>query len=488
MRGSRICRCSLPTLSVVLCGLLSSPLSSFPQEAQRPNVLFISIDDLRNDLGVFGVDHAHTPHLDAFAAGARAFRRHYTQVPSCGPSRFALLSGMRPSRRDHLPNDAIARTHEDWGDRSLPAWFHEHGYRTFALGKVSHFPGGLMGQGWADESREELPGAWDRSWVPEDSPWETPQDMMHGYADGVPRDRGESPPWEAHEGPDTAYPDGWVANEAMAFLGELAEKDQPWFFAVGFFKPHLPFAAPLRWFEFHDPDAIPEPPHNARRHPPPSSWHGSGEMMGNYGHGGRDPREDADYAKDLRHAYAAAASYVDDQVGRVLKTFNELGLAKNTVVVVWSDHGFHLGEHAIWGKHALYEESLKAPLMIYHPGIERPGEISEAIVETIDLYPTLTDLSGLPRPEGLDGRSLIPHLEDPGSGSIKPAIGYRGGGQRTIRVDDWRLILHPADETMDGVELFDFRTKPHGERVEPDEHEEIVKQLVRKLSAFPVPD
>ncbi len=469
---------------IVLAGVAAYPFSA---EA-RPNILFLSIDDLNNDLGTLGVDYVKTPHLDAFAETGRLFSHHYVAVPSCGPSRAALLRGKRPTEQAHLPNTAMLRTHEDWGNQSLPAWFRKHGYTTLALGKVTHYPGGMAGEGWAAEP-EELPGAWDRTWVPEGSPWATPEDMMHGYANGVPRDRGNSfesgsPAWEAFDGPDNAYPDGWVAEEAIEVLEELAGSEQSWFFAVGFFKPHLPFAAPKKYYEMNDPDLIPEP-HDTDRHAAPSSWHPSNELSVNYGGHPDHPNDDPAYARQLRHAYAAATSYVDAQVGRVLEKVEQLGLDDNTIVVVWSDHGFALGHHGIWGKHSLYDIALKAPLMIRYPGIEQPGEIADAVIETVDLYPTLTDLAGVPTPEALHGVSLRPCLKDPKTPSVKPAFAFFRNGQTSVRNDDWRLIMHRDDEQILGYELFDFRDDPHGQRRDPDDHPSVVEDLSKHFDTLP---
>lgn len=446
-----------------------------------PNILFISIDDLRNELGAYGTDYIKTPNLDAFAEKSRIFTRHYVQVPTCGSSRAALLRGKRADRPEFIPNTAIANTHEEWGDRSLPGLFRSNGYQTLSLGKITHYPGGLTGEGWA-EGPEELPGVWDRIWVPE-SPWETPQDMMHGYANGQPRERGESPTWEAHGGPDTSYPDGWVAEDAINVLGELSESDSPWFFAVGFFKPHLPFAAPRSYFDLYNPDSIPVP-EDTVRHPSPSSWHGSGEMMGNYGQHPGHPNSDKTYAKQLRHGYAAATSYVDAQVGKVLDAFRELGMDENTIVVIWGDHGFALGKQGIWGKHSLYEVALKAPLMIRYPGMKEPGKISDAIVETVDIFPTLAEMAGLQAPGDLDGKSLYPHLEDPATSSLKEAVGHWRNGQTTIRNEDWRLIIHKQEDEIEGFELFDFRENPVGERKDPDDFPEVVEQLSRLLENY----
>jgi iduronate 2-sulfatase len=258
--------------------------------ADRPNVLFLAIDDLRNDLGALGVTHAKTPQLDAFAKTARVFSHHYVQVPTCGASRCALLRGRYPSVPAHLGNNGIRDTHADWAAQSLPALFRQHGYRTLALGKITHYPGGLTGKDWTT-GPEELPGVWERAWIP-DGPWKTPLAIMHGYANGAARQPGKSPPWEAHDGPDEAYPDAWVAAEAITTLKELAAQNQPWFFGVGFFKPHLPFTAPKKWHEFHAagiPDLKPEA---AAKPAWPSGWHGSGEFRGNYAHAGRDPDTD----------------------------------------------------------------------------------------------------------------------------------------------------------------------------------------------------
>lgn len=448
--------------------------------ADRPNVLFLAIDDLRNDVGALGSPHARTPQLDAFAATARVFTHHYVQVPTCGASRLALLRGMRPSDPGHTSNNGIRDTSRDWAARSLPAVFRNAGYRTLALGKIGHYPGGLAGGNW-NAPPEELPGVWDRHWIPE-GPWPHAEAMMHGYAGGIARVRGESPPIEAFDGPDTSYPDALVARDAIATLTELTSSttpgDDPWFFAVGFFKPHLPFAAPKAWHDLHA-DGVPDLPKAAATKPAwPSGWHSSGEFRRNYGHGGRDPDDDPEYARLLRRAYAASVSYTDAQVGRVLRALEESDAAENTIVVVWSDHGFLLGEHAIWGKHCLYEHALRSPLIIRSPGLAAPGEKSAAIVETVDLFPTLADLCGLESPSGLDGHSLRPQLEDPAASSSKPALAFWTAGQRGIRDQRWRLI---TDGKSERVELFDYETDPLETRNHAADHPQIVAKLLRAL-------
>lgn len=455
--------------------------------AQKTNVLFIAIDDLRDDLGSLGVDYARTPNLDSFAATARVFDHHYAQVPTCGASRCALLRGKYPDSPQQIGNNATRDTQSSWNQKSLPAIFRQNGYRTLALGKISHYPGNLTGKNWAD-GPEELSGAWDRAWIP-DCPWKTPLAIMHGYANGVARVPGKSPAWQSFDGPDEAFPDAWIAKEAVATLQQLAKKNEPWFFAVGFFKPHLPFAAPKKYFDLHK-NRVPDLKADAAEKPSwPSSWHNSGEFRGNYGHNGRDPATDPAYARQIREAYAASISYMDAQVGRVLKALHDSGLEKNTIVVIWGDHGFLLGEHAIWGKHCVFENALRSPLMIRYPALPQPGKVSSAIVETVDIFPTLADLCRLPAPEKLDGRTLRPYLLDPALPTKKPALGFWVNGQRTIRNDRWRLVQHPGkgNDAASTVELFDYLNDPNEVRNHAAEEPEIARELLAHLEKAPKP-
>lgn len=476
--------CIIALFALIAVGSGADVQAAAAERSRRPNVLFIAIDDLRNELGALGAAHARTPALDSFAATARVFTHHYVQVPTCGASRCALLRGRYPTEAAHLGNGGIATTHERWGDANMPAWFKRHGYRTFALGKITHHPGGRTGRLWAD-GPEELPGAWDRVWIP-DTPWREPERIMHGYAQGAARVPGKSLPWEAFDGPDKAYPDAWIAEEAVATLTSLQGGSEPWFFAVGFFKPHLPFAAPKRWFDLHDPDKIPPlSPEAAAKPSWPSTWHASGEFRNNYGHAGRDVATDPAYVRLLRQAYAANVSYVDAQVGRLLAALDRVDPRRETIVVVWGDHGFLLGEHAIWGKHCLYENALRSPLLIRAPGVREPGAKTAATVETVDVFPTLADLCGLPLPATLDGATLRPFLERPGAAARKPARGFWTNGQRAVRNERWRLIAAPGSDGATQSELFDYESDPGETRNHAAAHPEIVRALQAEIGRGP---
>jgi len=466
---------------------LVSSGNAVARDADKPNIVFIAIDDLRCDIGAFGVEYAKTPHLDAFSRTARVFTRHYVQVPTCGASRCALLRGRYPTVVSQINNGGILQTHPDWGKNSLPAVLRASGYKTLAIGKVSHYPGGRTGKGWS-EGPEELPGAWDRAWVPE-TPWKTPEAMMHGYANGARRQPGKSPAWEAHDGPDEAYPDAWIASEAIGTLQDLAEEKGPWFLGVGFFKPHLPFAAPKRWHDMHAINIPALDPSIAKKPEWRSGWHKSGEFRTNYGHeSGRDPENAPEYARLMRQSYAACVSYMDAQVCRVLDELQRLSLDQNTIVVVWSDHGFLLGEHAIWGKHCLYERALQSPLMIRYPGLSSPGVPCHGIVETVDLFPTLMELCQLSSPANLDGMSLMPQLGDPSKPTSKPAYGFWTGGLRTIRTDRWRLIAGAEQgDNERQVELFDYETDPDETTNQNNQHPEVVAELLKMLERVPHP-
>ncbi|MDX1681217.1 MAG: sulfatase [Akkermansiaceae bacterium] len=445
-------------------------LSTFSQ-AEKPNILLICVDDLRPELNCYGVDYIQSPHIDSLAKSGRMFTRHYVQAPTCGASRFTLLTGSYGGS----DNGALFhRAKKSPPITSMPRHFREQGYTTVSVGKVSHHPGGRGGKDWNDESQPELPGAWDRHLMPSGK-WQHPRGAMHGLAHGEIRENAKDMAvYQAEEGPDDIYPDGLITDEALNQLDLLAKEDKPFFLAVGIIRPHLPFGAPAKYLEPYEGLELPPIPHPEKPEGL-STWHGSGEFR-KYKQFGKDIYTDADHQEEVRRHYAACVTYADAQVGRVLEKVDSLGLRDNTIIVLWGDHGWHLGEHAIWGKHSLYEESLRSPLIFSHPSMPKPGEATDAIVESCDIFPTLCELTDGEVPENLDGKSVQPILENPETDGDY-AISYHNK-QVTVRTDQYRLIWHQGGRKgKDGVELYDH-SQPHAEtRNLAQERPEVVEEL-----------
>lgn len=454
--------------------------------AQRPrNVLFICVDDLRPQLPCYGQDFMVTPHLDQLAARGLVFDNHFVQVPTCGASRCSLLTGARPQTMQALTNSAFdALPREDSGQaNSLPDFFRRNGYTTVSVGKVSHNPdgrrrpkpsskvdaaGNMVYEG-PDDSEAELPFAWDRVYAPTGE-WGDPWSAFFAYAGGKTRSYSEekTPAWEAAEAPDTGYPDGLIAEVAIRELNLL--KDEPFFLAVGFYKPHLPFCAPKRYWDLYDRDAIPLPEHPdpPRNVDPALSLHRNGELVNNYA-ALNDPGEATEAeTRLLRHGYFACVSYIDALIGNLLGELDRLGLRENTAVVVWGDHGFHLGDLYVWGKHTTFDFSLRSALLMALPGIAPEGRHVSGLVESVDLYPTLAEYCGLTSPPGLDGVSHLAALKGGAAAERTGAYGYWRRGSHlaiTLRTPGHRIVeWSNASGRVLQVELYDHKNDP-GETV-----------------------
>ncbi len=433
--------------TLTLCGsvLLYACVALEPPTKADPgprNVLLICIDDLRPELGCYGEEHVRSPRIDAFATGAVRFDRHYAAFPTCGASRFAFLTGRRPSAPQHYGNGAFKTLQNEGeaGPLPMPNAFRAAGYRTICLGKLSHSHNGLNGKG-----EQELPGAWDAT--PTDpGPWREARHLLHGYANGRARQAGKSSISEAADVPDEGYPDARLASQAIEQLRELADSEEPFFLGVGFFKPHLPFAAPKRYWDLYDPLALPlaadgEKPQDMPR---VNGWAQSGEVTGNYAGAGYDDKVWSEAERrHLRHGYLACVSYVDEQVGRVLAELSELGLDDDTIVVLWGDHGWHLGDQGLFGKHTTFEAALRSTLLVRAPGMASGGTGTSALVESIDIYPTLAELCGVSFPAELSGRSFTALLTNPAGEHRSQALSYwrRGGWHaESVRTDTRRTV------------------------------------------------
>jgi iduronate 2-sulfatase len=462
---------TFPPMLKTVTALLAAPLLAVSAANPRPNVLFIAVDDLRPQILSFGRDGMVTPHLDALARSGVAFERAYCMVPTCGASRASLFSGIRPARNRFV--SFTARVDEDApGIVPLHTHFKSHGYHTVSLGKILHF---------ADDNQD---GWSEKPWRPKAETYAL-ADSKGGGRKRKGRTRGA--PYENADVADDFYSDGQIANEAVRRLEGLARKEQPFFLAVGFLKPHLPFVAPRKYWNLYPADKITLPDnYYPPKYAPEIAIHNSGELRAYAGVPAKGPVPD-EMALNLIRGYRACVSYVDAQIGRVLASLKELGLDRNTLVVLWADHGWNLGEHTLWCKHCCFETSMNAPLLFRAPTLPdfQPGRTTPALAEFIDIYPTLCELAGLARPSHLQGASLVPVLSGRKDSVKDAAIGRFQEGD-TIRTDRYRLTLYSDKQgRITDRMLYDHREDPHENLnlAGQPEHRETVERLTRQLRA-----
>lgn len=457
-------------------------LAQAVRAADRPNILFIAVDDLRPEFGAYGASHVKSPHLDRLAKSGMTFERAYCQQAVCSPTRSSLLTGTRPDTTKVW--DLVTHFRAALPDVvTLPQHFKNHGYFVQGMGKIYH--GGF----------DDAP-----SWS---VPWQTPRAAAYGlpanlalnqrqYAvdpDGgaavknkkgtkqgrkkaatVPGSRG--PAFEGVDVPDDTFTDGKVADLAVATLRDIGKRKEPFFLAVGFVRPHLPFVAPKKYWDLYDPAKIPLAPNKYRPVGAPDYAVQPGGEMRAYDGIPADSIPD-DLARQLRHGYYAAISYMDAQVGKLLDELDRLDLRKNTIVILWGDHGWKLGEHDAWCKHTNTENDTNTALLLSVPGMKHVGAKTKSLVEFVDVYPTLADLAGLPLPTHLEGVSFKPLLDAPtrpwksaafsqyprpaGKSGIGPLMGY------AMRTERYRFVVWVGrndHSKVDAIELYDHQRDP----------------------------
>jgi uncharacterized sulfatase len=451
--------------AVALTVSLSSLHAAEPT-ASRPNVLFISVDDMNNDLGCYGHPVVKSPNIDRLAARGVRFDRAYCQYPLCSPSRTSLMTGLRPDTTQVY--DLKRHFREVRPDVvTLSQLFKNQGYFAARVGKIYHYgnPGQIGTPGLDD------PPSWDVAINPRGRD----KDEEKLLTNHTPkRGLGSSLSFLAAEGADDEQTDGKVAAEVIRLIEE--KKDKPFFIAAGFYRPHCPYIAPKQYFDLYPLSSVKigrHVPGERKRGPMPAfastqpwPWFGVSEEQ----------------ATEALRAYWATISFVDAQVGRLLDALDRLQLSDNTIVVFWSDHGYHTGEHGLWMKMSLFENSARVPLIIAAPG-RAAGKASPRTVELVDLYPTLADLAGLDPPDNLAGASLRPLLDDPSAKWDRPAYTQLRRGQFPgYSVRDKRYRYTEWDGGSRGVQLFDYETDPgelHNLADDP-QHAETVKRM-RKL-------
>lgn len=473
--------------------LVLAALTASASAAEKRNVLFIASDDMRPQLGCYGDSVVKSPHLDALAKRGMVFRQSYVQQALCSPSRISMLSGRHPSTTGIFEIGRTLRTTMP-DITTLPQHFKNHGYHTRSLGKVYHV-------GIDDDASWTIP-AW-HSKQPRYSA-ATQEAVAQYVADlkasgrelptkGAGSRMAAVPPFEAVDCDDDYLLDGDTAKNAIAQLREHAQNPQrPFFLAVGFANPHVPWIAPKKYFDLYDPATLPLAKNEFLPKGAPSFAATSGQDFRWYA-GVPQGELPEPYKRQCLQGYLAAISYVDALVGRLMAALDETGLAQNTVVVFWSDHGYYMGEHTWWGaKHNNYEGATRNALIIATPHQKTAGQSTNALAQSVDLAPTLTELCGLPVHGGFEGRSLKRVLDDSSATvneaafSWYPKSGYLGVAMRT---DRWRFVewTKPGEEPV--WELYDAQADPQNDLnvATRPEHAALLTSLSAQLRGrFPV--
>ena len=468
---------------------LAATIGAAAAQAQKKrwNVLFIAVDDMRPDLGCYGNTDVQTPNLDKLASKGLTFLRAYCQQAVCSPSRSSLLTGRRPDTTGIYELETHFR--KNLAEVvTLPQLFKNNGYATTGLSKIYH--------GTLDDADSWSIPSWNPGHA---AAWNTPENaqIAQSKADGIraggwrvkpapvkPGTRG--PAWEMPDVADNDLPDGKTADTAIRAMQTL--RDRPFFLATGFLKPHLPFVAPKQYFDLYPEEKIRVTdfqlgPENA----PPIAFHNFGELRSYRDIPASGPVSE-EKARELVRAYRASITYTDAQIGRVVDELDRLKLRDSTIVIVWGDHGWHLGNHGLWAKHSNFERATHVPLIISVPGQQSAGKTTEALTEFVDIYPSLAELCGLKLPDGLEGTSFVPLIENPkrkwktAAFSQYPratpdgrAMGY---SMRTsqYRYTEWIT----EDRKIVAQELYDYKNDPD-EKINGASSPENAK-LVVKLS------
>ncbi len=436
-------------LSLVAFALLAGPTCAAEQQceeavaiATRPNVLFIAIDDQNDWIGTLGGHPlAKTPHIDRLAERGTVFLNAHCQAPLCNPSRTSLMLSLRPTTTGIYGLSPWFRTLDEWRDRvALPQHFKAHGYRTLTSGKIYH-----AGVGGPQQRASEFD-----VWGPAGGIGAKPQRKLIGP---TPMENNPLMDWGVFPHRDEDKGDYHVASWTIEQL-RSAPKDQPFFLAAGFFLPHVPCYATQPWFDLYpdDDSVLPLVKANDRDDTPRFSWYLHWNLP--------EPRlnwvRENNQWRNLVRSYLACTSFVDAQIGRVLEALDETGLSENTIVVLWGDHGWHLGEKGITGKNTLWDRGTRVPLIFAGPGVARGGRCPQPS-ELLDIYPTLIELCRLTSRADLEGISLVPQLQDAQTPRESPAITSHNQGNHGIRSKRWRYIRY-AD---DSEELYDLVADPH---------------------------
>ncbi|MEX0985882.1 MAG: sulfatase [Bacteroidales bacterium] len=466
----------MKSLTITLCFILVSTMGCVNKAGKQaelpehPNFLIFFVDDLRPELGCYGASHIHSPNIDKLASEGLMFNRAYCNVPVCGASRASILTGIRPTPQRFVGYDT--RADEDLpGHISLPGYFKDNGYYTLSYGKIFHHQDDSR-LSWSEPAWRAKPThnyTWQDYINPENIEKNKPANYKGRSSENAP------------DAPDSAYIDGKTANAAVKKLQSLAKQDQPFMFWIGYLKPHLPFNAPSKYWDLYDREDIqlaknPHRPLNA----PDQALHNFGELRNYSDIPETGPLSD-EKAAELIHGYYACVSYTDALIGQVMDELERLGLADNTIVAIFGDHGWNLGEHGLWCKHCNFNTSLQVPLIIKVPGTTNGGE-TDGLSEFVDLFPTMAEMANLEVPEWTEGKSLLPLIKNPAREWKEPVYSryVLGNSMVTENFIYTEFMQSRRDCTIVANMLYDHRT-------DPDENNNIAgepewRELIESLS------
>ncbi len=509
------------------------------QAADKPNILFIAVDDLRPELGCYDSPIAVSPNLDALAKDGLLFNRAYCQQAICRPSRASLMTGARPETTGLFHNYVSLRELQP-DILTLPQHLIAHGYEAAYCGKIFHQGDTDEGTSWSRDPVKWLKDVKKPAGgyaLPENNKMKADnfKEVFAKYGESARRGLAAGPAYEKADVPDTAYVDGYNTQLAIATMKQMVQGDKPFFLGMGYKLPHLNWCAPSKYWDMYDPAKIPMATEaNAPENGAAMGLHASFELRTRAGIPKVGPLG-PELSRTLKHAYLASTSYVDAQIGKLVAALEEAGIRDNTIIIIWGDHGWHLGDMGVWGKATNYEIATRVPLMIWTPNMRTRGTRTDSLVELVDMYPTLCELAGVPLPKHLEGHSFAPLLDKPDQAWKKavfsqypnPALREWAAnplsqGMRetwfgplikevedriiaqqgdkwdrelfeehlmgyTMRTDRYRLVVwrDHRDSTADPlyVELFDHQTDPRETKNIAADNTELVNKLTKQLDA-----
>lgn len=467
-------------LTAMGIGFVSPSALAQTQSVKRPNVLFIALDDLKPNIGIYGDTYAQTPNIDRLAHDGCTFMCNYCQMTLSGPTRASLMTGLRP---DHEGVYNLATTFRKVNPSAVTIGeqFKSNGYATIGVGKIFH---PVKGKKYRND-----PKSWSEPYIATSA-------STYALANGRVST-------ECLDVPDIMYEDGIIAREAVKKIAELKNYDKPWFFGVGFHKPHMPWVAPKKYWDMYDREKAPLAEFQQMSSDPVYyAYHNSWEVkyyndilpFFNY----VDSKHlDTETQKRLIHGYYACVSYADAQIGKILKALDDAGLRENTIVVLWGDHGYHLGDHGLWNKCTNFENSTRTPMIFSVPGLKHDVKYNH-VSEFVDIFPTLCELCGIDQPSGLDGVSLVPALKNQKKKVKDYAVsqyhretiqGYAIRDERYRFVewyDSFRTFVKFTNQKTVGCELYDYKTDPMETKnlAGDPRYASVVKRFRERLYAF----